>query len=448
MAQDNTTVPSKNQGDQLTASEFNNVNTVVNANATDAETRLSSIAATNTNIDGRLTTVEARPITILSYTTETLPTVAENGDIAFDTTEDTLVYHRNGAWYKISDNSEVIYVEGLQLVVKTNNTGTSSDTSFTLPLTSGNTFNFTVDWGDGNEDTITTDTPVTHDYGTIGEYSITITGVIQGFKFDNGGDKLKLLSIQDFGDLSFDSDATDAFYGCSNLEIDATTGPDTSNSSDFLWFYYKCSSLTQVPLMDLSSADRYFSMWRDCSSLTSLPNFDFSNGTNDSKYREMFRNCSSITTLDNCTFGDTRSDVRLMFRDCHALTSIPTSLDFTNATTLSTTFYKCESITSFPTISSSNVTNFSNAWVHCSSLTTFPALDMNSGHDFSNAWANCALNITSIENILTALLANNKQNLSTSFSGGTTIGESSWSAQAQADVATLRSRGWTVTTNV
>lgn len=447
MSQINTTVPNKSTGSQLTAAEFNNVNTVVNSNGTDAETRLTDIAAINTDIDSRLTVVEARPITILSYTTENLPEVAGNGEVAFDTTEQTLVYHKDGSWYKISDNSEVIYVEGFGFTVKTDNAGTSTNTSFTLPLVSGNTYNFTVAWGDGNEDTITSDTPVTHDYGTAGEYTVSITGVIQGLKFNNGGDKAKLLEIADFGSLSFNVDATDAFYGCSNLVITSTTGPDTSLTEDFLWFYYNCSALTQVPLMDLSNADRYFSMWRGCSSLTSLPAFDFSNGTNASKYREMFRSCTALTTLNNCTFGATQSDVRVMFKDCNSLTSIPSTLDFSTATKLGSTFINCQSITSFPSISCGNVTDFANFCRGCTSLTTFPQLDFSSATHLGNAWNDCALNITSVENILTSLIASGISHLVTSFSGGTTIGESSWSTQAQADVATLRALGWTITTN-
>jgi len=43
MAQQTTTVPSKTTGDELTASELNSINNVVNANSADAESRLTSL---------------------------------------------------------------------------------------------------------------------------------------------------------------------------------------------------------------------------------------------------------------------------------------------------------------------------------------------------------------------------------------------------------------------
>jgi hypothetical protein len=45
MAQQSTSIPSKNTGDDLTASEFNELNNAVNANSTDAETRLADLEA-------------------------------------------------------------------------------------------------------------------------------------------------------------------------------------------------------------------------------------------------------------------------------------------------------------------------------------------------------------------------------------------------------------------
>jgi len=43
MAQETTTVPTKNTGDELNATEVNDINDTLNSNATDSETRLSSL---------------------------------------------------------------------------------------------------------------------------------------------------------------------------------------------------------------------------------------------------------------------------------------------------------------------------------------------------------------------------------------------------------------------
>lgn len=143
---------------------------------------------------------------------------------------------------------------------KTDNVGTSTDTQITLPLESGGTYNFDVDWGDGNSDTITAwnQAEVTHEYGVgnEGTYVVTISGTIDGWRFNNGGDKLKLLSISKFGDLRLgNSDGN--FFGCSNLVITATDVLDTDSKSNWQSCFRSCSSLTTVPSMnswDMSSA--------------------------------------------------------------------------------------------------------------------------------------------------------------------------------------------------
>jgi hypothetical protein len=60
----------------------------------------------------------------------------------------------------------------------TNNTsvGSSASNQIALPLISGGSYNFVVDWGDGSQDTITTwnQTEVTHTYATAGTYTISI----------------------------------------------------------------------------------------------------------------------------------------------------------------------------------------------------------------------------------------------------------------------------------
>ena len=95
--------------------------------------------------------------------------------------------------------------------------------SITLPLRSGYTYNFTVDWGDGESDTITSpsDSEKTHTYATRGDHVVTITGTMQTiyFNFDRdrgGGNAHKIIEIRDLGDVGWTS-LERAFAGCSNL---------------------------------------------------------------------------------------------------------------------------------------------------------------------------------------------------------------------------------------
>ena len=88
------------------------------------------------------------------------------------------------------------------ITVKTDNAGTSSNTEFTIPTSSNYTYNYNVDCDDDGTDEATGQTgDYTCTYATAGTYTIRIkdnVGDGSGFptiKFNNGGDKDKLLSI-------------------------------------------------------------------------------------------------------------------------------------------------------------------------------------------------------------------------------------------------------------
>lgn len=118
-------------------------------------------------------------------------------------------------------------------IVNTNNisTGSSTNTQFRLPLVSNGTINFVVDWGDGTSDTITTfnQAQITHTYPSTGIYNIVITGTIRGWRFNNGGDRLKILNIRNWGTFNMTNDA--AFLGCLNLNATAKDAPIISTTS-------------------------------------------------------------------------------------------------------------------------------------------------------------------------------------------------------------------------
>jgi surface protein len=111
----------------------------------------------------------------------------------------------------------------------TENTGTSNSNQITLPLTNTGTYNFEVDWGDGETHTITTwdQAETTHTYAADGVYEVKITGIVTEFRFQNAGDKNKLVDVIQWGGIVF-SDVTNMFEGCSNLSISATDAPDLS----------------------------------------------------------------------------------------------------------------------------------------------------------------------------------------------------------------------------
>ncbi|MBC75404.1 MAG: hypothetical protein CME64_05245 [Halobacteriovoraceae bacterium] len=101
------------------------------------------------------------------------------------------------------------------------------DLTVTLPLRSGFNYNFTVDWGDGKTDEVTAhnDSDIDHLYDSGGDYTITISGLVEAWYFNNAGDKDKIISIQELGRVGWKS-FENAFSHCYNLG--QVVGGDTS----------------------------------------------------------------------------------------------------------------------------------------------------------------------------------------------------------------------------
>ncbi len=142
------------------------------------------------------------------------------------------------------------------ITVKTDNSGTSATTEFTIPTT-GTGYNYNVDCNNDGTDEATAQTgDYTCDYGATGlntgagTYTVRIkdhTGLKTGFPriyFNNGGDKLKLLTIEQWGTGKWTS-MQRAFYGCSNLAGQATDSPDLSGVTDMFAMFFRASAFNQ-----------------------------------------------------------------------------------------------------------------------------------------------------------------------------------------------------------
>lgn len=133
-------------------------------------------------------------------------------------------------------------------VWKTDNSGTSTNNQITLPLESSGIYDFTVDWGDGTRSRITAynQTEVTHTYAIVGTYTVKISGTIQGFRFNNNGDKLKLLEIKKWGNLRLGNNAY-YFKGCTNLIITATDILNLTGTINLDSMFDRCYSIITIP---------------------------------------------------------------------------------------------------------------------------------------------------------------------------------------------------------
>ena len=208
---------------------------------------------------------------------------------------------------------------------KTDNAGTSDDDEITLPIYNGGTYDFNVNWGDGNDDDITAwdDAAVTHTYAGAGTYTVKITGTLNGWRFANGGDKLKILTISSWGDLLL-GDLNSYFRGCTNLTISATDVLDVSGITNFGHGFRGCASLTTLDVSgwDVSNVIYFHYTFVGCTGLTTLDVSSW-NVSNVALFTETFSGCTGLTTLDVSSWNTSSATAcNYTFYNCSSLTTL------------------------------------------------------------------------------------------------------------------------------
>ena len=190
-----------------------------------------------------------------------------------------------------------------------------------LPYSPTGTYSGTINWGDGN---ITPNNYAnrTHNYAVSGDYTITITGQIEGFNFYNvsEGYETSIKEIIQFGPLRDETtNWYGMFYGCSNLSLSAVT--------DYI---------------DLSGVTSTSSMFLNCSSLTSVSNinsWDVSS-VNDMSY--MFNGCSNFDNDLSSWNVSSVTDMSSLFEGCSSFVGAGlSSWDVSNVTNIFGLFYGC-----------------------------------------------------------------------------------------------------------
>ena len=117
---------------------------------------------------------------------------------------------------------------------------TSQDETITIPTFLGETYSYTVDWGDGNSDAAVTG-DITHTYTNSGSYTVKICGTFPRIYFNNDGDKLKLRIIEQWGPNVWSS-MNGAFAGARNLVSNATDMPNLSMVNDMFGMFAYAST--------------------------------------------------------------------------------------------------------------------------------------------------------------------------------------------------------------
>ncbi|QXP60853.1 BspA family leucine-rich repeat surface protein [Olleya sp. HaHaR_3_96] len=241
-------------------------------------------------------------------------------------------------------------------------TGTSAINEIEIPTNPAYTYNYNVDWGDGQTDTgVTGD--ITHTYATPNTYTITIDGTFPSIYFNNQGDKLKIIEILNWGNIQWQT-MENAFYGCENLNFDAIGAPDLSQVTTLKNMFKNAESFNGI-----------INHW-DVSSITDLSGLfygattfnrplDLWNTGSVIDMSETFYNTSSFNEpLDNWNTAQVTT-MSKMFHYAASFNQNINGWEVTRVTDMSYTFYNASAFNS--PLSSwlvNNVTTMSNMFAY------------------------------------------------------------------------------------
>lgn len=138
---------------------------------------------------------------------------------------------------------------------------TSDGETITIP-TAGGGINYNIDWGDGVVDTNVSG-DATHVYATADTYTVKIDGDFRRIRINDGPDKDKILSVENWGAIAWESLGR-AFKGCTNLVINATDTPDLSNTTSLAGMFDGATSMNSpIGNWDVSTIENMDGMFRN-----------------------------------------------------------------------------------------------------------------------------------------------------------------------------------------
>nr|SPS05235.1 exported protein of unknown function [Candidatus Nitrotoga fabula] len=166
----------------------------------------------------------------------------------------------------------------------TTKAGTSASNQITIPGT-GSGYSYSIYWESLSSTTATgtiatsTSASQTITFPEPGEYKVAIKGTYPRIYFNNGGDKLKILTVEQWGSNPWTS-TDSAFYGCANLTVPATDAPNLSGVTNMRFMFYGTSLNNPVNHWDISNIENMQYLFRGTPFNQPLDNWNTSNVTN------------------------------------------------------------------------------------------------------------------------------------------------------------------------
>lgn len=263
------------------------------------------------------------------------------------------------------------------------------ESSNTVALPICGTVDCTIDWGDGDSETVgrtinpDTDSDfIRHTYTYDGTYSVTITGSVERLRSAgmSESEKSKLTGVGQWGNIGLKS-LNEAFAGTAVRSFAAMADNAFAEVTDVTRMFYGCASLTSVPgdlFNDCVTITEFTSVFEGCENLTTVNSAIFSNCAAATSFTRTFALCAKLKTLNEALFAGN-----------------------TNVLSFTETFYGCDFLESIPAnlfTSNTKVTSFNNTFENCLSLSKVLAglfKNNKSVTSFSGTFKGC-INLTSV----------------------------------------------------
>lgn len=178
--------------------------------------------------------------------------------------------------------------------------------SITIPTVTGQTYDYTIDWGDGSVEANQMG-DATHSYTTAGIKTVSISGIFPGILFKDSGEEEKLLTISQWGSSSW-SVMENAFNGCVNLNITALDAP-VFNGVTSLAYTFKNNTVLNADL------DKW-----DVTGVTDMTGTFFNNSAFNGNISDW--DVSSVEKMDSLFNGATVFDQNLNSWNIFKVTSM------------------------------------------------------------------------------------------------------------------------------
>ncbi|MDM8566739.1 BspA family leucine-rich repeat surface protein [Candidatus Halobeggiatoa sp. HSG11] len=221
---------------------------------------------------------------------------------------------------------------------KTDNPGSSNSTSIIIPTTGGG-YSYDVDWdNNGVFDEFGLTGNVTHNFGVAGTYTIRIQGTFPRIYFNSTGDKRKILDVVQWGNIVWES-MERAFFGASNLQINATDSPDLSSVTSMSYMFREATAFNRdISGWNVDNVTNMRQMFSDASFFNQdISNWNVSNVTN--MYRMFYQATAFNQDISGWNVSNV-TDMSYMFVQASSFNQDISNWNVSNVTNMNGIFWK------------------------------------------------------------------------------------------------------------